>query len=462
MRLMPEPHRIADFRTIHMIGAGGSGMSGLAKLLAGLGYQVTGSDLKPGRALAALADAGIETWIGHRPERMAEPDLVVYSSAVPQSDPELVAATARGVVVWERPLLLDAFTAALPGLGVTGTHGKTTTTGLVVAAMHGAGVDPTFLVGGELVAENTFAHLGDRSVFVLEADEAFGTFRHLHLDGLVVTNIEADHLDYYGTVAALEEAFALVANRTNGPVLACIDDEGVRRLAQRAPVISYGTDPAATWQIRDVSHGVGEVSFRLAGQGVAVEVQVPRPGLHIARDAAAAIAFVAELGYDPHQAAAGIGSFAGVKRRFETRARIGGITIVDDYAHHPTEVEATIAAGRLGGWKRVWAVFQPHRYTRTANLGPAFGAPLARADRIVVTDVFPAGEPPQPGVTGRIVAAAAAAAGGEPRYVPSVRAVAASIVAELEPGDLVLLLGAGDVNSVADELAELLGSDDLD
>lgn len=458
---MPDSRPLTSFGSIHMIGAGGSGMSGLAKLLAGLGHRVTGSDLKPGRALAALADAGIETWIGHRPERMDEPELVVYSSAVPPGDPELVAAANHGAVVWERPLLLDAFTAAMPGLGITGTHGKTTTTGLVVAAMHGAGLDPTFLVGGELVAHNTFAHLGDRSVFVLEADEAFGTFRHLHLDGLVVTNVEADHLDYYGTVAALEEAFALVANRTNGPVLGCSDDEGVLRLAQRAPVIPFGTDPAATWQIRDVVHGIGEVGFRLVGQGVMVDVQVPRPGLHIARDAAGAIAFVAELGYDPHRAAAGIAAFSGVRRRFETRARIGGITIVDDYAHHPTEVEATITAGRLGGWKRVWAVFQPHRYTRTANLGPAFGAPLALADEIVVTDVYSAGEPPQPGVTGRIVAAAAAAAGAEPRYVPSVRAVAAEIAAELAPGDLVLLLGAGDINSVADELAELLGADDL-
>ena len=440
-----------------MVGAGGSGMSGLAKLLAGLGYQVTGSDLKPGRALEALGDLGIETWIGHRPERMTDPELVVASSAVPPRDPELVAAAEAGAVVWERPALLDAFTSLMPGYGVAGTHGKTTTTGLVVSALHGAGEDPSFLVGGELVAQNTFAHLGDRDLFVLEADEAFGTFRHLHMAGLLVTNIEADHLDYYETVSALEEAFALVANRTNGPVVGCIDDPGIQRLAQRAPVISYGQDPGAAWQLTDLEHGVGSISFRLHGRGSTTPVTVPRPGVHLALDAAGAIALLAELGFDPRATAAGIAEFAGVRRRFETRARIGGVTVVDDYAHHPTEVGATIDAGRLGGWRRVWAVFQPHRYTRTANLGPAFGAPLATADRVVVTDVYSAGEAPQPGVTGRLVAEAVAAAGGDVAYIPSLRSVAESIVPELREGDVVLLLGAGDINSVADEIAAALG-----
>ncbi len=440
-----------------MVGAGGSGMSGLAKLLAGLGYGVTGSDLKPGKALEALGDLGIDTWIGHRPERMSDPDLVVASSAVPATDPELVAAAEQGAVVWQRPALLDAVTAIMPGLGVTGTHGKTTTTGLVVAALQGAGCDPSFLVGGELVAQNTFAHLGDRDVFVLEADEAFGTFRHLHLRGLVVTNIEADHLDYYGNVAELEEAFALVANRTAGPVLGCIDDPGVQRLAQRADLISYGCSPGAKWQLTEIEHGAGEISFRLSGHGATTRVQVPRPGLHVALDAAGAIAFVAELGHDLQDAAAGIGQFAGVRRRFETRARINGVTVVDDYAHHPTEVGATISAGRLGGWNRVWAVFQPHRYTRTANLGPAFGAPLAEADHVIVTDVYSAGEPPQPGVTGRLVAEAVSAAGGNVQYIPSIRAVTDALVPELTAGDVVLLLGAGDVNSIADDIAAALG-----
>ncbi|MCP3995609.1 MAG: UDP-N-acetylmuramate--L-alanine ligase [bacterium] len=454
---MDNQHSLDGFTKIHMVGVAGAGMSGLAKLLGGLGYEVTGSDLKPSRVLDALEDIGIETWVGHRPDRMSEPELVVASSAVPHSDPELVSAAAHGAVVWERPALLDAFTAKMPAIGIAGTHGKTTTTGLAVAALQGAGLDPTFLVGGELVAQNTFAHIGNKDIFVLEADEAFGTFRHLHLRGLMVTNIEADHLDYYKTVYALEEAFALVANRTDGPVVACIDDPGVQRLAQRADVITYGQSPAAKWQVRDIRHGVSEISFRLDGEGALVDVHVPRPGLHIALDAAGAIAFLAELGYDPHLMAAGIARFGGVKRRFETRARIAGVTVVDDYAHHPTEVGATISAGRLGGWRRVWAIFQPHRYTRTAALGPAFGEPLATADKIIVTDVYSAGEPPQPGVTGRVVADAVSAADGDVRYVPSIRSVAETIVPELADGDVVLLLGAGDVNSIADEIAAALG-----
>ena len=454
---MVKAKSLDGFNKIHMVGVAGAGMSGLAKLLAGLGYDVTGSDLKPSRVLDALEDIGIETWVGHRPERMSEPDLVVASSAVPKSDPELVAAAGHGIVVWERPALLDAFTAAMPGIGITGTHGKTPTTGLMVAAMEGIGIDPTFLVGGELVAQNTFAHIGDRDVFVLEADEAFGTFRHLHLRGLLVTNIEADHLDFYKTVYALEEAFALVANRTEGPVVGCIDDPGVQRLAQRTELITYGQSPAAHWQLLDLVHGVGEISFRLEGPATTIDVRVPRPGVHIALDAAGAIAFLAELGYDPHLAASGIAKFGGVRRRFETRARIGGVTVIDDYAHHPTEVAATISAGRLGGWRRVWAIFQPHRYTRTAALGPTFGEPLASADHVVVTDVYSAGEAPQPGVTGRVVADAVSAAGGDVRYIPSIRSVAAAIVPELAEGDVVLLLGAGDVNSIADEIAAALG-----
>ena len=454
---MDEQKTLEGFATIHMVGVAGAGMSGLAKLLAGLGYTVTGSDLKPSRVLDALEDIGIETWVGHRPQRMSEPDLVVASSAVPARDPELKAAAEHGVVVWERPALLDAFTYRMPALGIAGTHGKTTTTGLAVAALEGAGMDPTFLVGGELVAQNTFAHIGDTDVFVLEADEAFGTFRHLHLRGMLVTNIEADHLDYYKTVYALEEAFALVANRADGPVVGCIDDPGVQRLAQRADIVGYGQSPGARWQIRDLVHGIGEVTFLLDGPDTLVEVRVPRPGVHIALNAAGTIAFFAEIGYDPHDTARGIASFGGVRRRFETRARIAGITVIDDYAHHPTEVAATISAGRLGGWRRVWAVFQPHRYTRTASLGPAFGEPLATADRIVVTDVYSAGEPPQPGVTGRFVADAVSAAGGDVRYVPSIHDVTSAIVDELDEGDVVLLLGAGDVNSIADDIAAALG-----
>jgi UDP-N-acetylmuramate--alanine ligase len=452
-----ETARLDSLHNIHIVGAGGAGMSALAKLMSQLGHEVSGSDLKPGRAFDALADLEIATWVGHQPERIAGVDLVVASSAVPEGDPELVAAREAGVPTWSRPELLEAITAAMPAVGFTGTHGKTTSTALAVTALRAAGRDPTFIVGGEMVSYQTGAHLGEPGLFVLEADEAFGTFRHLHLSALSVTSVEADHLDYYGSVAALEEAFALVANRVDGPVVGCIDDPGVRRLAERAQVIGYGFAPASRWRIRNFTHGSGEVRFVLDGPDAAVPVVVPRPGEHIARNAAGVLALLGELGHDLAAAAAGLAHFAGVKRRFEVRARLAGVTVVDDYAHHPTEINATVAAGRSGGWDRVVAVFQPHRYTRTADLAPAFGGPLANADRVIVTDVYAAGEAPLPGVSGRLVAEAVAAAGGHVEYVASLSEVPGVLIPDLRPGDLVLLLGAGDVNSIADDLAALLG-----
>lgn len=443
-------------RRVHLVGVGGAGMGPIGKVLTGLGHQVSGSDLKPGRALVKLADAGIETWVGHRPDQMAGVDLIVASSAVPDRDPELEAGIAAGIEIWRRPALLEALTVTMPAIGFAGTHGKTTSSALAVTALRANGRDPSFIAGGELIEDNTGGHYGDPSLFVLEADEAFGTFRRLHLTGMLVTNVEADHLDYYGSVAALEEAFAQVANRVDGPVVACIDDAGVRRLAERAPVITYGTDSAAQWRMDDVVAAKEGIRFQLHGADQSAAVAVPRPGMHVARNAAGVLALLATLGHDVESAAGGLRGFAGVRRRFEVRARIGGVTVVDDYAHHPTEIEATIAAGRRGEWNRVWAVFQPHRYSRTADLAPMFGRPLAGADRVIVTDIYSAGEAPQPGVTGKLVAEAVAAAGGAVEYIPALADVPGALGSELATGDLVLLLGAGDVNSISDDLAARL------
>ncbi len=388
---------------------------------------------------------------------MEATDLLVFSSAVPATDPEVQAARRAGVTVWPRPTLLEALTAASPAIGFAGTHGKTTSTALAVTALRGAGEDPSFIVGGEMVALNTGAHLGDLSRFVLEADEAFGTFLHLRMRGLMVTNIEPDHLDHYGTAAAMEQAFALVANRVDGPVVGCVDDPGVRRLAERAEVVGYGLTGTAAWRITDPAHdGAGTTFTLVLPGGERVRVEVPVPGLHVARNAAGVVALLAMLGHDPERLAAGIAGYRGVRRRFEVRGTVAGVTVVDDYAHHPTEVAATIAAGRLGGWERVWAVFQPHRYTRTADLGSEFGMPLAGADRVLVTDVYSAGEAAIPGVSGRIVAEAVSASGGSVRYVPGLPEVAGLLADSVAPGDLVLLLGAGDITGIAEPLLEAL------
>ncbi len=452
----PPSVDIDEINSIHMIGVGGAGMSGLAKLLAQRGVAVTGSDLKPSAVIDSLSGVGVETWIGHQPDRIEGMDVVVASSAIPDRDVELLAAREAGIATARRPALLRGITTAFTTIGFSGTHGKTTSTAMAVAALRACERDPSFIVGGELTDLNTGAHLGDRDVLLLEADEAFGTFRHLELAALGVTNIEADHLDYYKTVTALEEAFAQVAGRTEGPVVGCIDDPGVRRLAERAKVIGYGTGPDADWRIADVELGVTS-SFTLTGRGASYRVQLRHPGMHVVTDAAGVLALLGELGFDLECAIAGLARFGGVRRRFEVKARIGGVSIVDDYAHHPTEVASTVEAARTMTKGRIWVVFQPHRYTRTAALAPAFGVPLAGADRIVVTDVYGAGEQPQPGVTGRLVAEAVRAGGGDVEYIQRLADVPTYLAGQLEPGDTLVLMGAGDVATIWAEIGDYLG-----
>lgn len=444
------PHRV------HIVGAGGAGMSGLAKLLSQNGHDVTGSDVKPGPMLDLLADVGVVTWIGHRPEAMADVDLIVASSAVPTTDTELERAQSAGALVWRRPALLSALTRAMPTTGLAGTHGKTTSTALMVSVMRAMDSDPTFLVGGRMIGLNAGSHLGSDDRFVLEADEAFGTFRHLDLDSILVTNIEADHLDHYMTLAALEDAFAQVVSRVSGPRAACIDDPGVRRLARRTEVTTYGFDESADWVMADLEHRDGGVAFTLNHGAASYAVALPKPGVHLALNAAGVLVVLEGLGFDVTLAADALSGFQGVRRRYEIRARVAGVTIVDDYAHHPTEVAATIGAARHGTESNVVAVFQPHRYTRTADLAAHFGEPLALADTVIVTDVYAAGETPIIGVSGRIVAEAVDAAGADVSYIPRLRDVPSHVANLVGPGDTVLLLGAGDVNSIVRELTSAI------
>ncbi|CAN5270427.1 UDP-N-acetylmuramate--L-alanine ligase [soil metagenome] len=454
-------------RRIHLVGVAGAGMSALAKLLHqarrpdGEGtWLISGSDLRAGLDLDALAAIGIETWSGHRPDRMGEMELVVASSAVPENDPELQAAARAGAIVWRRPDLLWAITAAVPTIGATGTHGKTTTTALLTLLMQALGFDPSFVIGGEMTDLGTNAHYGADPLFVLEVDEAFGTFERTRLAGLVVTNVEPEHLDYFGTAGKMEAAFERVARSVKGPVLACADDEGSRRLAKATGATTYGLSKEADWQIESLQTGAGSVDFELRSpQGMAYPVHVPQPGRHLASNAAGALALVGELGYDPEHASRGLTRFRGVKRRFELRGWVGGVTIIDDYAHHPTEVSATVAAGRLRLGSRpgsLVALFQPHLYSRTEALHREFGVALAAADLAIVTDVYGSRESPVPGVTGELISTAVAEAGGEVVYVPH-RAEVVDVVAQLlHSGDLLLIMGAGDITHVAGEIAEQL------
>ncbi len=430
-------------------------MSGLAKLLVQCGHQVTGSDLKPGPMLAALEGAGADTWVGHRPDVAVKADLVVTSSAVSDQDLEVIAAREAGIDVWERPRLLAAITHRLGTIGITGTHGKTTGTAMAVTALRSLGRDPSFMVGGRMIDLNTNSHMGEEDLFLLEADEAFGTFLSLSLNALLITNVEADHLDHYGTVQDLEGAFAEVASHVEGPVLACVDDPGARRVAASVEaIVGYGSAEDARWRMIDIEHYDGGIGFTLSGD-VEVDIWVPKPGYHVARNAAGVIALFAEIGFDPSAAAAGLRNFSGVRRRFEVRSRRGGVTLVDDYAHHPTEVAATLEAARSGHSGRILAVFQPHRFTRTEEHGPALGRALSAADRVFVSDVYAAGEAPIPGISGRTVLGSVSAS-ARAVYVPRRVDLADAVAGQVKSGDLVLLLGAGDITQVADELTRLL------
>ena len=451
---MPELDGVSS---LHIVGAAGAGMSPLAKVLSQMGYMVTGSDLKFGEPLHELEDLGLEVWEGSRPERIAGVNLVAASSAVPEEDAELEAARRQGIEVWRRPRLLQALTDVIPTIGATGTHGKTTTSAMLVTALYAAGESPSFIVGGQLKAFGTNGVLSDRNRMVLEVDEAFGTFLDLRLTGLVVTNVEPDHLDYYETTARLEAAFADVVAATDGPVVVGVDDDGGRRLAEATGRPTYGTSSGADWLISEVEKRPDGVSFVLSGSKSA-QVTVPKPGLHVARNAAGSLALTAMMGLDLEAAAAGLKNYAGVHRRYEPRGTVGGVTIIDDYAHHPTEVAATLEAAQHGNWSRVWAVFQPHRYSRTVELATELGTSLAAADRVVITDVYAAGESPIPGVTGELVAEAAEAQSRAVSYVPHRSDVAAFVADRVAPGDLVLSMGAGDISLLPDELARRLAA----
>lgn len=437
---------------IHMVGAGGAGMGPLAKLLAAMGHEVSGSDINPGPALAGLADHGIDAWGGSQPQQMARCELVVASSAIPDTDPELVAAVGAGIPTWRRPRLLRTITERISTIGATGTHGKTTSTALAIVAMRAMGMDPSFLVGGDLVDPPTNAHLGADDLLVLEADEAFGTFTHLKFSGLMVTNVDSDHLDHYGTMDRLESAFAGVVERVDGPVVIGVDDPGGRKLATRTGRPGYGTSQDAQWRIADVVTGPREVSFRLDGRFKPLRVTVGRPGLHTARNACGVLALLAELGYEPSDALGGLARFRGVRRRLEVRSTVAGVTIIDSYAHHPAEVRADIEALLPFDRNRLWVIFQPHLYSRTRSLATEFGGSLARADRVVVTEVYGAREAPVPGVSGALVADAAREAGTETDYVPRLEEASAFVGDRVVAGDVVLTLGAGDITTVADDL----------
>jgi UDP-N-acetylmuramate--alanine ligase len=453
-------------RTVHLVGAGGAGMSGLARLLLAAGHTVTGSDRAESATLADLRALGADVRAGHDGRRLGRPDLVVASTAIRATNPELVAARRLGIPVLGRAQLLALLMAGKVGIAVAGTHGKTTTTGMVVAILQAAGLDPSFAVGGDPKQAGVNAAAGGGPHFVAEADESDGSFLELAPTIAVVTNVDADHLDHWGDLEAVRAAFRSFVGRLppDGTAVLCADDPGALGLAAAAPcqVVTYGLDAGADVRAGGlVLDAWGSRCTVAAGGEQLGEVAVAMPGRHNVQNALGAIAAARAAGAPPAAARAALAGFTGAARRFHLRAEIDGVTIVDDYAHNPPKVAATLAAARLGPWKRVVAVFQPHLYSRTRLFADAFGRALAAgADLVVVTDVYAAREDPEPGVDGALVAdAARRARPGLPCfYAPDRGALAAQVAALLEPGDLLLTLGAGDITTLADEVAPLLAA----
>jgi UDP-N-acetylmuramate--alanine ligase len=430
-------------------------MSGIARILVQRGHQVSGSDLNEGRAVAALRALGVQVHIGHSAEQVGDAQVVVTSTAVSPDNPEVVAAVDRGIPVVPRARMLADTLAADRSVLVAGTHGKTTTTSMVVVALHAAGVDPTFAIGGELNEAGTNAHAGADAIAVAEADESDRSFLLYSPDIAIVTNIELDHPEVYRDLDDVIETFAafLARLRPEGRAVVCIDDPGVQRLIGRSDgaVITYGTSPQA--DVRLVLRPDGPV---VLVEGTTWPLRLEVPGHHNLLNATAAFAACRALGADADQVLGGLRRFRGAARRFQTIGTARGVTVVDDYAHHPTELRATLAAAREVTAGRVVCVVQPHRYSRTAVLGEELGRAAAGADLVIVTGVYGAGETAVPGVNGLLVAEAARAAGARVHATEHLAEVAALLAQEVREGDLVLLTGAGDVSQVGPRLLALL------
>lgn len=448
-------------QNVHFIGIGGVGMSGLAALLLARGHRVSGSDLSPSLFTAKLSAQGAVIYAGHSAENVAGAELVVVSSAIAPENPELVAARARGIPVVRRGELLAAVMRDYRGVAVAGAHGKTTTTAMVGAVLVAGGLDPTILVGGNWPAIGGNFRMGHSPYFVTEADESDASFLLLSPEVAVVTNIENDHLDYYGSVGKLVAAFRDFLRRvkSDGVAVVCWDDPNVRNITPEAsrPVVRYGVSAEAEWRVgEEVFVGrVSEATLYFRGERLG-RLRLNIPGHHNLLNATAAVAVGHYLGIPFTVAAEALAEFKGVGRRFELLGVARGVTVIDDYAHHPTEIAATIEMARQLSPRRVIAVFQPHRYTRTALLYTEFGRAFTRADLVVVGEIYSAGEKPIPGVSAELIREAIRQHDRREVFRLPTTNGAAYLRELVRPGDLVLILGAGDIYRVGLELIRLL------
>jgi len=449
---------LAQRGPIHFVGIGGAGMSAIAELVLRSGGRVTGCDANPGAAAKALAAMGADVVRGHDPVHVNDAVAVIVTAALPADHPELAAARARGIPVLKRAQALGALVNRGTLVAVAGTHGKTTTTAMTAAILGEAALDPTSFVGGTVTAWGSGLRAGSSSLFVVEADEYDRSFFTLRPQIVVLTSVEPDHLDVYGTAAAVDEAFRTFVKLVpeDGLVAGCIDDDGARRvLAQTgARALGYGTsDSAMLRAVRIQAEGRATRFVVRDGPSELGTLEVGAPGLHNVRNALGAFAAARRVGADFEAARRALAAFTGVERRLQELGTAHGVTILDDYAHHPTEIAASISACRTAyAGRPLIAAFQPHLFTRTRDFAVEFGQALSRADQVWVTDVYPARESPIEGVNGALIARAVERAGAAVHYVPDLDRLEASLHERLRPGDVCLLMGAGDIDRAAHSL----------
>lgn len=441
----------------HVVGVGGPGMSAVALVLAEMGHRVSGSDLREVPVLDRLRSAGVEVHIGHDRHVVVGCDAVTYSTAIPERNVELVAARAAGIPVLHRAGMLASICAMSRAVGVAGTHGKTTTSSMLMLVLAAAGYRPGFVIGGDVTDTGTGAQWTGNEWLVVEADESDFTHLQLPLHGTILTNVDVDHLEHYGSFDAIVEGFERYLDQIPGPRVLCIDDEVCRSLASTRSVITYGTDSAAEFRAVDARSRSGTWNFAVEHHGERLgRIELPLRGIHNVRNATAVVAMAMTLGVSFDRISEALARFSGVARRLDFRGRHGGATFVDDYGHIPNEIAATIDALRTSGdgFQRIVAVFQPNRYRRMALLWPEYRDAFVGADLTVITDIYASGDDPIPGVTGKLVVNAVLDAHPHQRVVwlPRRHDLVEFLAREVRAGDVCVSMGCGDVASLPSEV----------
>jgi UDP-N-acetylmuramate--alanine ligase len=444
-------------KNVHLVGVGGCGMSGIARILLEMGFKVSGSDAKEGPNTIRLRDMGVKVYIGHEASQVRDADIVVFSSAVSAANPELKEAEEKGIRLARRAEVLAwIMERSKQRIAVAGTHGKTTTTAMLARVLETAKLDPTYLIGCDMDYAEGNARLGDGNFAVAEADESDSSFLCLSPTVEVITNIEADHMEHFGSLEELEGTFAKFAERTDAAGFIAIDgtDPHNRQLMKRVKrrFVTYGLDPAMEYGARDLKFSQFSARYQLLHGGQKVgEVNLSVPGWQNVLNSLAAFAVGENFGVDFSTIAGALQGFTGARRRFSIVGEQGGILVIDDYAHHPTEIKATLEAARAG-WpgRRIICLFQPHRYTRTMLLKDRFAGAFDNADKVIITDIYAASEAPIPGVSGRTIADLLDRK--KTAFIPKKEQIPEKLVCELSEGDLVMTLGAGDIYTVGKEI----------